>query len=255
MGPINKLVRNSKIVIFLAVSGCDYMVTNDPVKLGTQDQDQILDCVPTNQNTLDPSIVTYERLKTEIFEAQCLRCHNTARPTAGVDLATPGTAKAFARQIDFQVSRGLMPPAGTLNPEQRGLISDWVRAGALSVTDQVQNCTPPSTASPNEPKPPTLPVATTPTTNPIPPVEVMPPDAELNFQFVRDRIFAFECFACHSDAGGNRSGLNLETYANTLDEIEDIEEEIRFDFMPPRSKLRPIDKEIILRWIALGAPR
>jgi uncharacterized membrane protein len=240
--------------------GCDYVVMNQPQVIGSTNSDT--QCVPNPNDSVAAEIVTYERLKTDIFEAQCLRCHSTNRPTAGVDLSTAAGAKAFATQIDFQVSRGLMPPSQSLTPEERGLVSDWIRTGAKSESDLAQNCeipstpvlTPPVDTLPNAPQPPTV-VVDTPPQNPSGPLLVMPADSEINFALVRDRVFAFECMACHSDAGGNRAGLNLETYANAIDELDDIEEEVSEDSMPPRSRLRPIDKDIILRWIALGAPQ
>ena len=252
-----KWVTNFTLLLLV---GCDYVVMNQPQVIGSTSPDQ--QCVESPADTVPSAVVTYERLKTEIFEAQCLRCHSASRPTAGVDLSTSAGAKAFASQIDFQVSRGLMPPSQSLSPEERGLVSDWVQAGALSESDIAQDCVttndptpaPPVVSVPDAPTPPPV-VVDAPPQSPSGPLQVMPADSEINFALVRDRIFAFECFACHSDAGGNRAGLNLETYANATDELDDIEEEVSRDSMPPRSRLRPIDKDVILRWIALGAPR
>lgn len=252
--------------------GCDYVMVNEPLVEGSngpqcQDGEELVTLV-------DESIVTYDRLKTEIFEPKCMRCHNENRAAAGVDLSSYERAKSFASQIDFVVSRNEMPPSQPLEHTEKGLIADWVKAGMpnTNTMEVCQEISTTPTVPPITPEPPVVTLPTPPVTQPEPPVvppppvvtpnppvvgpvDVMPSDSELNFQFVRDRVFAFRCFACHTDEGGNRGGYNLETYANTIDELDDLQEVIEHQAMPPRAPLNALEQDVILRWIALGAPQ
>lgn len=244
---MNKLVS---VIFGLILAGCDYMVLNQPPAFSPDGASTDGLCIPqTDAGSVSP-IVTYEQLRTKIFDGQCVFCHSATRPTKGLDITSVTIAKSFAQQIDFQVSRGLMPLSGPLTPEERGLISDWVKAGAPSEADILPTC---ETEPPADNDVVVQPVDAPPSDNG--PLQVMPDNSQITFEFVRDRVFAFECFACHSNAGGNRGGLNLETYENAVDELDDIEDEVSEDSMPPRSRLSQTDKDVILRWIALGAPR
>lgn len=75
------------------------------------------------------------------------------------------------------------------------------------------------------------------------------------FQEVFRQIIQPKCAVCHSAAGGNRGGLNLESYAAVKGAITLVRDAVATGFMPPRSRppLSPEEKAMFLRWIDQGA--
>ena len=77
----------------------------------------------------------------------------------------------------------------------------------------------------------------------------------LNYQTIRTEVFQNYCFKCHSQAGGNKNGINLESYASTLNaDIFTIRNAITTDFMPQNNSLPPNIKTLLVAWIDAGAP-
>lgn len=242
-----------RLVLFtflLMVNACNYDNHQLPDDF-TPEQGKDVVCTPdgTPADTGTAGVVTYEQVKTEVFETRCLSCHGSGSGAGGVNLATYGSAASWASQIKFAVQSGTMPksPNPPLPQAEKELVIAWVDAGAPSSQTGSVSCSdiPPDG---NPPSPPSSPVEE--------PLSAIPADSEIDYNLVRNKIFKFRCFACHSNAGGNASGLNLETYFNTIDEIDDIEEVIREQEMPPppRPFLNNIEQTTILRWIDLGAP-
>ena len=64
---------------------------------------------------------------------------------------------------------------------------------------------------------------------------------------------------CHSDAGGNKGDVNLETYENVIANLDDVENEaLNKKTMPPRRAGGPLsdyEQAILKLWIEAGAPR
>ncbi len=77
----------------------------------------------------------------------------------------------------------------------------------------------------------------------------------LSYQIILDKVMAKNCLNCHSVSGGNRGGLNLEGYANTLKNLNLIREEIISKDMPksPGAPLSSEQIELITKWIDVGA--
>lgn len=79
-----------------------------------------------------------------------------------------------------------------------------------------------------------------------------------NFEVIKSVVFqspSGRCLECHSAARGNRGGVNLETYANTLALKGDIKFDIENNLMPRTGgPLADYERRIILQWIAMGAP-
>lgn len=77
----------------------------------------------------------------------------------------------------------------------------------------------------------------------------------LDYQTIRTQIFQNHCFECHTQEAGNEGDVNLETYANTITNITNIKTEIEAGSMPKRRPpLSPENKQMLLDWIAAGAP-
>jgi uncharacterized membrane protein len=68
-------------------------------------------------------------------------------------------------------------------------------------------------------------------------------------------ILSTSCFRCHSEAGGNRAGVNLETYENVFANREGIQMHIEAGTMPPIRPLRLNDEQqrLVLNWLQQGA--
>jgi len=81
-------------------------------------------------------------------------------------------------------------------------------------------------------------------------------DGPVDFQVVMDKVMTKSCVGCHSEAGGNRGKLNLETYANVLQAVNDIKERVGDRSMPPRRQTPLTDAQIqmLVEWIDAGAP-
>jgi hypothetical protein len=139
-------------------------------------------------------------------------------------------------------------PNPPLAQAEKDLVIAWVDAGAPNTGAGGGNCDPNGPGN-GEPTDPVDPIEE--------PLTEVPPDSEITYELVRNKIFKFRCFACHSTAGGNANGLNLETYFNTVDEIDDIYEEVSEGRMPlpPRPPLNQVERTTLLRWIDIGAPR
>lgn len=242
----------------LAYLGCDYVDLNQAVVAPDKEQQTEVSCSPPNSD-VEISQITFAQIKSEVLDPHCLRCHNPSRPSAGIDLSNYASVKARIKQIDFAISRNIMPPSGPLDGTKKGLVADWIKAGSI---DQVNtNCSevivPPSNPAapgPNTPKPPGSSETENPPSSNI---VSMPLDSELNFTFIQNNILELRCVSCHSDIGGNRGGINLERYSEVVDELKDILEEINKQSMPPppRPALSLLEKNIIARWAKLGAPK
>lgn len=79
-------------------------------------------------------------------------------------------------------------------------------------------------------------------------------NASLDFAGVKARIFGVYCTRCHSQAGGNKAGINLETFANVSKNINLVKKAVNTSFMPPSRPLPSGDLNFLNAWIQAGAP-
>ena len=80
------------------------------------------------------------------------------------------------------------------------------------------------------------------------------PNAIVDYAAIRTAVFSPYCIACHSAAGGDRGGINLETYANVNSVLAQISDAVSSGFMPLNSALPANAKAALLKWVAAGAP-
>ena len=80
-------------------------------------------------------------------------------------------------------------------------------------------------------------------------------DQQITFKMVSDSVLGVSCLRCHSVVGGDRGGINLETYQNVFDVIDLVRSEVVSGSMPraPVAKLNRAQQDLILRWIDAGA--
>lgn len=81
------------------------------------------------------------------------------------------------------------------------------------------------------------------------------PEATLSWDRINTEILKPKCATCHSAAGGNRGGINLETHAQVIALNAAIADAVQSNFMPPRSRpqLTADERDLLLRWLAGGA--
>lgn len=78
-------------------------------------------------------------------------------------------------------------------------------------------------------------------------------DCLVDYEFVRAQVFEKQCFSCHSGAK-IKAGVDLSSFAEAVKHLSVIESVVKNDEMPPTSSLSPGEAEIVLAWIAQGAP-
>ena len=80
----------------------------------------------------------------------------------------------------------------------------------------------------------------------------------IDYQVVHDQIFAPYCLCCHSASGGNKGDVNLETYQNVIDNLDDIKTAVLVkQAMPPKRAGGPLAsnlQQLLSTWINAGAP-
>ncbi|MBC7538988.1 MAG: hypothetical protein H7281_09215 [Bacteriovorax sp.] len=224
----------SKIILlfsFIFLTGCNYSISK---KLGANSGNQAIERLPSG------TIPGYQIIASGIIAPKCLECHSSSgRNAGGVNLESYTKVIGNLAAIRGEITSGSMPknrPA--LSTKEKEVILAWIDAGGpLEST--------------------TLPTGSTdpiPTPTPIPP-DVPDPD-KIDYQIVHTRVIGLRCIGCHSAKGGNKGGVNLETYENVFDQRDAIEDVIRSGDMP-RPTTRPltkVQKEIFLIWLEKGAP-
>jgi len=78
--------------------------------------------------------------------------------------------------------------------------------------------------------------------------------AGLDFASVKAQFFQPQCLRCHSNVGGNKGGINLETYANVSRFLNRAQSAVNSGVMPPAGPLPANIKSILNNWIVAGAP-
>lgn len=227
---MNRLQVFSLFLIAAIMSGC----TEGPLALRwdgdktTSDSEKVL----TN---------SYKSQALSILQNRCVRCHVSAASTGKVfgftnlshaiatGLIVPGSPEKS--RIYSEIASQSMPPKSPLSADEQAVIYHWI-------------------ANNSAPTPSTVPGPTT-TTMPAPPI---PSAITLNYENIRKYVLAPSCIRCHSEAGGNRGDVNLETYQSNMENLKDIKDDVLDGSMPKKGKLTEDQKNLILAWINAGAP-
>lgn len=76
-----------------------------------------------------------------------------------------------------------------------------------------------------------------------------------NFSVIQSNILQPKCVMCHSASGGNAGGINVETYANVMASITQIQNAIVVaQSMPPGQSLTSSLRQLFATWVADGEP-
>jgi len=221
----------------LILVGCNYSLQKN---LAASSGGKAIEKLPSG------TIPGYQVINTGIIAPKCLECHSGPGGNAGgLNLETYNNVKESLASIRDEVASGRMPKnRERLSAKEQEVLLAWIDTGGPQLG------TDPTTNLPT-PTPP-------PTTDPSPnPGDVMPDPDKIDYQLVNTKVITPRCITCHSVKGGDKGGVNLESYENVLDEIETIKDEVKTGSMP-RPKTRPLtdfQKKLFLTWIEKGAPK
>lgn len=167
--------------------------------------------------------ITYSLLVSTLIKPKCLGCHSADGENAGgINLETYENVVVQMTAIKAEVMSDRMPKSRIkLTTQEKKVLFTWIDAGG-----------------------------------PKDPDEVLPVE-KITYEAVHNKVILPRCIGCHSEEHGNVGDINLETYENVVAISSSIEEQIKTGKMP-RPRTRPLtteQKELILQWIAQGAPR
>ncbi|RZA07232.1 MAG: hypothetical protein EOP11_08300 [Proteobacteria bacterium] len=169
-------------------------------------------------------------MQSRILGPRCARCHGGDVMASYESVVS--SLPEITRRIQLpQGSPGAMPPGGaSLSASDIGALLAWSAAGALREPSRVV-----------DPAPMPMPL-------PRPSPEGPPRPAPFSFAEVKETVFTPRCARCHS-------GM-VKTYANVIENLTAIELKISSGQMPPAraAGLTEEEKQLVLRWIAMGAP-
>jgi mono/diheme cytochrome c family protein len=181
-----------------------------------------------------PGAIDFRLVSVAVFQPQCVDCHGAK---GGVSVETYAEVLRNLQAIKGVVENRQMPPRSPLSQDAQNLVLQWIADGAPEVVDAAPEPRPPS-----PPKPPEQPPAPG---NPDPVLT-------LDFETVSRVVLRPSCTSCH----GTKGGVNLQTYADAVSDLQLLKDVVESGDMPPRSrpKLTDLQKKTLLDWIALGAP-
>ncbi len=233
------MLKTIFIFISFSLMGCNYSLSKSPLTFKEAGGGG-----GSLENIPNGTVLSYTQIVNNILRPKCLECHSNAGGNAGrIGLETHAEVVANLIGIKAEIVADTMPKnRAKLTPKEKQIIYAWIDAGG-----PLEGTTTP-TAPQNPPQGPPQ--------NP-PQVPPQPPVIVLNYENVQKEVISPRCLKCHSDVGGNDGDINLETYENVVAVINLVESEIRSGSMPrPRTKpLTPEQKELILSWISIGAPK
>ena len=76
---------------------------------------------------------------------------------------------------------------------------------------------------------------------------------QLTFKMINDLVLQKACLRCHSNEGGNKGRINLESYTDVFKNAHQIRLEVAGLTMPPNAKLSEEQIKLVTDWIDVGA--
>lgn len=187
--------------------------------------------------------VSYPIVHAKVFAPKCINCHGSL---GGVNLESYDSVLQHLSAVGRAVENGTMPKSGPLSNAEKKLVLAWIQAGAPH--DPVAAPpTPPTPPVPDIPSP-TPPEEPPPDTSPGAPI----PEEKLTYKLVHREVFQPRCIACHGASGG----VNLQSYGQVKANLKAIKRAALVNkTMPPDGPLTARQRNILSKWIALGAPQ
>ena len=82
---------------------------------------------------------------------------------------------------------------------------------------------------------------------------------KLDYKIIREQILQKHCLSCHSEKGGNKGDVNLETYETVFENRIQVRAEVFAGSMPPERapnlKLSKAQSTAVIDWIDAGAKK
>lgn len=235
-----KNFKKYSLLIAFIIAGCNY---NEQKKLNDDNSLPIIEFKTGAE-------LSYKQISEQVLERRCFECHSNARGNKGkVNLET--FENVFANKEDIRndlLDKSMPKDRPALSAYETRLVVAWIESGASEFAHE-----PSAPVVVNPPQnPPTMPPPPAPVIIPDIPVE------QIDFAAVTKYVLQTNCTKCHSDKGGNKGKVNLETYSNVFKNMDAVNDEIIAGEMPPAPpKGIPLTDEqvkLILKWIELGAP-
>ncbi|MBC7420394.1 MAG: hypothetical protein H7328_06655 [Bdellovibrio sp.] len=222
------------LVILFLIVGCNYSVQKQsPVDL------------PEFTFTTGGEI-SFATVQQYVIAPVCLACHSVggSRGSNLGDINLANYQNVFSQREDIRsdILDGSMPKdSPALSGYQKRLILAWLDAGALEFAGQ---------SNTGEAPPPTKPP-------PEPVVVPNIPDSEIYYDVVAKYVFSTNCIKCHGGIPGSKRP-DLTNYASVVLNIDDMNEQLNTDQMPPAPPkgipLTDAQKKLIFTWLDKGAP-
>jgi mono/diheme cytochrome c family protein len=211
--------RNSLLTILVvALAGCNYRVDKDS---GNPPNDM----PPAQKATL-----SYEIVREKVFGPRCVSCHGISGRLNLESYESIIANLDGIRRAVFVLKT--MPKDRPLSSDEASLLNAWIEMGAPKDAQNSGSTSPGTTPTP----------AATPT-----PV----PSSALSFEYVKQEVLQPKCINCHGTSGN----VNLETFASVKSVMSGIIKAALINkTMPKDSSLTQAQYDILLNWIALGAP-
>ncbi len=174
-----------------------------------------------------------------VIQSRCVSCHNPSVPSGGIDYIADvgsllGSGLVVPRYPDLSplytaIAQGEMPPSKPLAQDEVDAINAWIKTGFDTPGSVV--VAPPATNNTLQPQ----------------------------FSSIMNLVFKSKCLSCHSAAGGNKGGVNLETYNSVKNYVVAgvPAQSVLLMALKPGGKMNGrasgLDISTINDWIAAGA--
>lgn len=176
-------------------------------------------------------------IMTKVIKPRCLECHSAAGGNkGGLNFESYEVVYRSRHVSKSSIEINSMPQnRAPLSPDQKRLFLTWLQDGAPEKR------------------------GVKPISNPIPPNQDLP----LNYATVSKLVIADKCLTCHSAANPKgkcpsspnpEEKVKLESYADVLKNVSCIGKDVEEGSMPKRDSLSEWQKDLILGWLAIGAP-
>jgi uncharacterized membrane protein len=224
-------------LITLSAFGCNYSLSKIP-NSATGGAGSI--------EALPPGTIVGYSVISSIIKNRCLECHSSPG-AGGIDLDTYENLVSNQSLVRADIEDDSMPKnRPKLTPKEKEVIFTWMDNGS----PRTVSSTPPNTPSdPSAPPAPPLPP-----TPPLPPVPPSPDVVFVGYEKVRAEVLAPRCIECHSRAPNPNGKVPLATYEETIVSLVKIKNSIVSGEMPRGAPLTKDQKDLLLLWIANGAP-
>ncbi len=208
----------------LAATGCNYRVDKQAsghTRMGDQEKAQL----------------SYRQVYERVFAPKCVSCHGSQ---GGVNLESYESTKSSLGAIERVVfTTKSMPKGGSLSADEEQILRVWIEIGA-----------PKDPSGPRGEPQPTPPPSPKPSPSPSPTPGPWNPN-DLSYEFVNQEVLKPRCLVCH----GSGASIGLETYSLVKSRMRDIIRAVLVEkSMPKNAALSKREYDILLTWIANGAP-